>query len=84
MRELTQGSKIMAASNALPLDGSVVKMKGLPFKASAEDIMRFFQGFVLKPENVYLKRHLDGRPNGEVSWSWPAALGLDILDMRLG
>lgn len=51
----------------LPLDGSVVKMKGLPFKATAEDVVKFFQGFTLKPESVYLKRHQDGRPNGEVS-----------------
>ncbi len=52
---------------ALPLDGSVVKMKGLPFKATAEDIAKFFSGFNLKTDNIYLKRHPDGRPNGEVS-----------------
>lgn len=62
-------------SSALPLDGTVVKMKGLPFKAAAEDIIKFFSGYTLKPENVYLKRHPDGRPNGEVR---------RFLYMRLG
>lgn len=51
----------------LPLDGSVIKMKGLPFKASADDVARFFEGFSLKSDDVFLKRHPgDGRPNGEV------------------
>lgn len=51
---------------------SVVKMKGLPFKASPEDILKFFQGFSLRPESVFLKRHPDGRPNGEVNAVWTA------------
>ncbi len=55
-----------AGSTALPLDGSVVKMKGLPFKATTEDVTKFYQGFTLKADNIYLKRHPDGRPNGEV------------------
>lgn len=54
------------AANSLPLDGSVVKMKGLPFKATVEDVMKFYQGFTLKTDSIYLKRHPDGRPNGEV------------------
>eukprot|EP00195_Chlamydomonas_chlamydogama_P011755 CAMPEP_0202914098 /NCGR_PEP_ID=MMETSP1392-20130828/62202_1 /ASSEMBLY_ACC=CAM_ASM_000868 /TAXON_ID=225041 /ORGANISM="Chlamydomonas chlamydogama, Strain SAG 11-48b" /LENGTH=485 /DNA_ID=CAMNT_0049605619 /DNA_START=36 /DNA_END=1490 /DNA_ORIENTATION=+ len=52
-------------SKGLQLDGTVVKMKGLPFKATPEDVMKFFQGFSLKTESIYLKRHPDGRPNGE-------------------
>lgn len=40
-------------------------MKGLPFKASAEDVIKFFQGFTLSGDAVYLRRHPDGRPNGE-------------------
>lgn len=55
----------MAATVALPLDGSVVKMKGLPFKATADDVLKFFQTFTLKPDSIFLKRHPDGRPNGE-------------------
>ena len=57
------------ASTSLPLDGSAVKMKGLPFKATIEDVLQFFAGFLIKTENVYLKRHPDGRPNGEVGGS---------------
>jgi hypothetical protein len=59
-------SETESATSGLPLDGSVVKMKGLPFKASPEDVVKFYQGFTLKTDNVYLKRHPDGRPNGEV------------------
>lgn len=58
---------------SLPLDGSTVKMKGLPFKATCEDVVRFYEGFELAgvgsgppPSSVFLKRHPDGRPNGEV------------------
>jgi hypothetical protein len=51
----------------LPGEGSTVKLKGLPFKATIEDVIEFFTGFDgLKAENIYLKRHPDGRPNGEV------------------
>ena len=60
------GSDVASPTTSLPLDGSVVKMKGLPFKASVEDVIKFYQGFTLKTEHIYLKRHPDGRPNGEV------------------
>ncbi|GFR46386.1 hypothetical protein Agub_g7982 [Astrephomene gubernaculifera] len=50
---------------ALPQDGSVVKMKGLPFKGGKEDIIKFFAGFTLRTDQVYLRKHPDGRPNGE-------------------
>lgn len=50
----------------LPLDGSVVKMKGLPFKASNEDVLKFYGGFSIKSSSIYMKRHPDGRPSGEV------------------
>ncbi|KAI8465392.1 MAG: hypothetical protein J3K34DRAFT_387951 [Monoraphidium minutum] len=50
---------------ALPLDGSVVKMKGLPFKANVDDVLKFYSGFSLGSSAIYLKRHADGRLNGE-------------------
>ncbi|GLC37659.1 hypothetical protein PLESTM_000633300 [Pleodorina starrii] len=50
---------------ALPQDGSVIKMKGLPFKGGKEDIIKFFVGFTLRPDQVFLRKHPDGRPNGE-------------------
>ena len=46
----------------------MVKLKGLPFKAQPADVLEFFAGFDIKEENIYLKRHPDGRPNGEVGW----------------
>jgi hypothetical protein len=41
-------------------------MKGLPFKAGVEDVLKFYQGFSLTSSSIYLKRHADGRLNGEV------------------
>lgn len=53
--------------SGLPLDGSVVKLRGLPFRASVEDVLRFFTSFPeLSTGNIYFKRHPDGRPSGEV------------------
>lgn len=54
-----------APSVLLSLDGATIKMRGLPFKASREDVVAFFQGWSLSEEAVFLLRHLDGRPNGE-------------------
>jgi hypothetical protein len=45
----------------------VVKLRGLPFRASLEDVLRFFLGFELTTSSIYFKRHPDGRPSGEVS-----------------
>lgn len=45
---------------------NMVKLKGLPFRASAQDIQEFFSGLTLDPSlGVLLKRCQDGRPNGE-------------------
>lgn len=53
--------------SGLPLDGSVVKLRGLPFRASVEDVLKFFASFAeLSSGNIYFKRHPDGRPSGEV------------------
>eukprot|EP00882_Tetradesmus_deserticola_P000637 GHRQ01000694.1.p1 GENE.GHRQ01000694.1~~GHRQ01000694.1.p1 ORF type:complete len:536 (+),score=232.05 GHRQ01000694.1:152-1759(+) len=62
---VAEGNLDMAAPSPLPLDGSVVKMKGLPFKASSEDVLKFYGSFGVKSHNIYLKRHPDGRPSGE-------------------
>lgn len=40
--------------------------QGLPFKANVDDVVKFYQGFTLGAGAVYLKRHPDGRLNGEV------------------
>ena len=65
---MSHTSSHTSSNSGLPGDGSTVKLKGLPFKATVEDVLDFFQGFDIKTENVYLKRHPDGRPNGEVKF----------------
>jgi hypothetical protein len=40
--------------------------QGLPFKANVDDVIKFYQGFSIVSNAVYLKRHADGRLNGEV------------------
>jgi len=62
---------------SLPLDGSVVEMKGLPFKAGSEDVLRFYGGFSIKTHNIYLKRHPDGRPR------WRGGLKLMKCDVTV-
>lgn len=52
-------------ASPLPLHGCTVKIKGLPFKATRADVLSFFSGWSLQAEDVFIQRHLDGRPNGE-------------------
>jgi hypothetical protein len=54
------------ATSVLPTDGSVVKMKGLPFKATKEEVVAFYEGFTLVGEQCIKRKQPDGRPNGEV------------------
>lgn len=46
-------------------DGSTVKMRGLPFRATTVEILRFFQGFKIVPGSLHLGSDLRGRPSGE-------------------
>lgn len=36
------------------------------WQANVEDVIKFYQGFTISGSSVYLKRHADGRLNGEV------------------
>lgn len=45
---------------------SVVKIKSLPFDANQLDIIKFFEGFKLKPNGVQLVVRSDNKPTGEV------------------
>jgi epithelial splicing regulatory protein 1/2 len=57
--------KEMQATLALRFGGEgVLKMKGIPFKATAMDVRKFFTGFRIKPEGVSFIMHVDGRPTG--------------------
>jgi RNA recognition motif-containing protein len=55
----------MQATLALRFGGEgVLKMKGIPFKATALDVRKFFAGYKIKPEGVSFIMHADGRPTG--------------------
>eukprot|EP00310_Coccolithus_braarudii_P006538 CAMPEP_0183378550 /NCGR_PEP_ID=MMETSP0164_2-20130417/124971_1 /TAXON_ID=221442 /ORGANISM="Coccolithus pelagicus ssp braarudi, Strain PLY182g" /LENGTH=510 /DNA_ID=CAMNT_0025556117 /DNA_START=104 /DNA_END=1636 /DNA_ORIENTATION=- len=41
-----------------------IRMRGLPFRASVDDIFRFFMGFQIIPGGIVLGQR-DGRPSGE-------------------
>lgn len=66
MQSSTTSTASSQQLSGLPLDGSVVKLRGLPFRASVEDVLKFFTSFPeLSSGNIYFKRHPDGRPSGE-------------------
>lgn len=55
----------MQATLALRFGGEgVLKMKGIPFKATAMDVRKFFANYKIKPEGVSFIMHADGRPTG--------------------
>ena len=53
-----------AALGPMPSSG-LVKIRGLPYRASATDIADFFRGFSFHPELIQMALGPDGRPNGE-------------------
>jgi len=59
------GSPMMGAAPG-PAGGKpgTLRMRGLPFKSTVDDIFRFFNGFQIVPGGVILG-HRDGRATGE-------------------
>ncbi|CBI16368.3 unnamed protein product, partial [Vitis vinifera] len=45
--------------------GGVLRLRGLPFSASKEDIMDFFKDFVLSEDSIHMTVNSEGRPTGE-------------------
>lgn len=45
--------------------GATLKMRGLPFKASTEEVLKFFRGFSIVPETLQFGWDRYGRPSGE-------------------
>ncbi|KAH3764249.1 epithelial splicing regulatory protein 2 [Pelomyxa schiedti] len=43
----------------------VLRLRGLPFSASTEDIQQFFMGFDVQPQNVHIMQNADGRNTGD-------------------
>jgi RNA recognition motif-containing protein len=46
-------------------DARVVKMRGLPWEVTPEDIARFFATLDIAPEGVSIALNFDGRPTGD-------------------
>ena len=53
-----------AGMGAVSGDNSVLKLKGLPFSATAQDVTTFFEGFALLSCTIH--HGADGRPSGMV------------------
>jgi heterogeneous nuclear ribonucleoprotein F/H len=43
----------------------VLRLRGLPFSASKDDIMEFFKDFVLSEDSIHITMNSEGRPTGE-------------------
>jgi len=46
------------------LDGTMIKVKGLPYKANQNDLYNFFSKLKIRPNGVQLQIQHDGRPSG--------------------
>jgi RNA recognition motif-containing protein len=65
VRLIQVSRKEMTATLSLRFGGEgIVKVKGIPFKASANDVRKFFSGYKIKPDGVSFIMHQDGRPTG--------------------
>jgi hypothetical protein len=45
--------------------GLTVKMRGLPFRVSPQEVFAFFTGFALVPDTLQMGSDAMGRPSGE-------------------
>jgi hypothetical protein len=65
VRLIQVSRKEMQATLALRFGGEgILKVKGIPFKASSNDVRKFFSGYKIKPDGVSFIMHQDGRPTG--------------------
>jgi RNA recognition motif-containing protein len=62
--ELTE-EDLSAFGNPDPAYKGVVRMRGLPFRATEEDVVDFFEGYTIVPDGVFLCRLADGRLSGD-------------------
>eukprot|EP00743_Colponemidia_sp_Colp-15_P002917 GILK01003156.1.p1 GENE.GILK01003156.1~~GILK01003156.1.p1 ORF type:complete len:464 (-),score=39.76 GILK01003156.1:338-1729(-) len=51
--------------SSLPKDVGVLRLRGMPFSASTQDIIAFFDGFRILPHAVQILTHFNGKPRGE-------------------
>lgn len=65
VRLIQVSRKEMQATLALRFGGEgILKIKGIPFKASAVDVRKFFSAYRIKPDGISFIMHGDGRPTG--------------------
>ena len=65
VRLIQVSRKEMQATLALRFGGEgILKMKGIPFKAAANDVRKFFVGYRIKLDGISFIMHADGRPTG--------------------
>mmetsp|Transcript_19521 Transcript_19521/g.50730 ORF Transcript_19521/g.50730 Transcript_19521/m.50730 type:complete len:528 (+) Transcript_19521:90-1673(+) len=65
VRLIQVSRKEMQATLALRFGGEgILKIKGIPFKAQAADIRKFFGAYKIKPDGISFIMHVDGRPTG--------------------
>ncbi len=68
VRLIQVSRKEMQATLALRFGGEgILKMKGIPFKAMAADVRKFFFGYRIRQDGISFIMHADGRPTGMVS-----------------
>ena len=48
-----------------PAGGARIKMQGLPYRATHDDILRFFTGYDIIPESIEFGVNHEGRPDGQ-------------------
>lgn len=55
----------MGNPGAMARESGILRMRGLPFAATENDVHDFFVGFAIGAEGVHLLRNATGRPSGE-------------------
>lgn len=67
LRTVMDSSSTLAPAISEPPTTSTIKMRGLPWTATEQDICKFFAGLPLDPQNVLLLKRDDGRAKGEAT-----------------
>ncbi|CAD7704001.1 unnamed protein product, partial [Ostreobium quekettii] len=70
IHELTKGMQSLQLMQGNPgpqvlSDGSTIKMRGLPFRASKQEVIDFFADYEFIPDSLHIGVDRMGRPSGE-------------------
>jgi heterogeneous nuclear ribonucleoprotein F/H len=69
----SEGLSSQIAAAGIDSDSKTVKIRGLPFRATALDIFNFFEGFSIAAETLQLGVDALGRPSGEAWLTFASA-----------